>query len=81
MFEIPGRAGALDIDAAALFGAGDLTRWRERLFELCYTAHGGSGLNFTLDPRDLDISDAEWMIDELGRRRRAEAQAMKPKGK
>ncbi len=56
---------------------GEETVWR-MLDALCYQAHGGSGYSFTrADVLDMDVREAQWMIERLGENRDAEAAAMK----
>lgn len=56
---------------------GDEMVWK-MLDALCYQAHGGSGYGFTrADVLDMDVREAQWLIERLGENRDAEAAAMK----
>lgn len=48
------------------------------LFQLCYTCHGGSGLNFTMaDALELNWGKLQWWLDRLQEQRAREASAMR----
>jgi hypothetical protein len=59
------------------WGPGEETTWK-LLDLLCYRAHGGSGYGFTrADVLDMDVREAQWLIEQLGENRAAEAAAIK----
>ena len=48
--------------------------WREALFQLCWTQHGGSGLHCSItEALDLDISERDWMLERIEEQRKKEA--------
>jgi len=48
------------------------------VFELVYSQHGGSGLQFTCeDVMNLPLDRMQWFYDELSNRRSAEADAIR----
>lgn len=51
-------------------------------FELCYSQHGGSGLNFTrADIQDMDLGEIDHYLETLDTRRKREADAIKKASK
>jgi len=69
------------MDGGILVGL-DLESWRNRAFELCWTAHVGSGLGLPWrDVLEMDAADANWLYDAVDRRRREEAKAIKAAAK
>lgn len=65
-----------------MFSDIDIESWRVRGFELCWTAHGGSGLGLSWeDVLNLPVSEAEWLYNAVDRRRREEAKAMRAASK
>lgn len=51
--------------------------WR-MIDALCYQAHGGSGYGFTrADVLDMDVPEAQWLIERLSENRDTEAAAIK----
>lgn len=66
----------------AIFVGLDLESWRNRAFELCWTAHGGSGLGLSWqDVLEMDAGDANWLYKAVDRRRGEEAKAIKAAAK
>ncbi len=56
----------------------DLDGWRGRAFELCWTAHGGSGLGLSWqDVMELDAAEADWLYQAINKRRKDEAASIK----
>jgi len=57
-----------------VLGQYDLDDWRETIFGLCYTPHGGSGLSFSYgDVLDMPLADAVWFTERLDEQRSDEA--------
>lgn len=51
-------------------------------FELCYSQHGGSGLNFTRsDVLEMELDEIDHYLETLDRRRNTEADAIKKASK
>ena len=60
----------------------DLELWRERLFRLCWTQHGGSGLRCDVGTAlALPVGDRDWLLERQTEERRAEAKAIDEAGR
>jgi len=60
----------------------DLESWRVRAFELCWSSHGGSGLGMPWsDMLDLDVDEANWLLDAIRKRRTDESNAIRQAAK
>lgn len=55
----------------------DLDAWREAIFALCWSQHGGSGLGLSLsDALELPVSDRDWLVERVDTQRTREAWAI-----
>jgi hypothetical protein len=60
----------------------DVDEYREAMFQLCYTQHGGSGLGLTFgDVQEMPLADVRWYLERLGEARRQETDAIKSAAK
>ena len=54
----------------------------ERIFQLCWRQHGGSGLGFTLrEALELPVDEFEWFLERVGTQREREASDLKKAAK
>ena len=61
----------------AIFGSLDLDDYREAVFKLCYTQHGGSGLSFSYEGlMDMPLDDFLFYLDRLDTERQHEHAAL-----
>lgn len=55
----------------------ELDDYREAVFKLCYSQHGGSGLHFSYDGvMEMPLEDFEFYLNRLDTERRREHDAM-----